>query len=545
MVVKIQGNKQALHPVIYGLEPFDVTEGGTSSHFQVINGQIGKGVDYIYYITPKKKGKFIIGPAEVLINGKKYESQTVHLEVREPPSESGEKKGSLFLTAVLSDDRGYIGQEFIYTLKFYRTKDVSDINLILPEIQGLTFKKLGEHKAYTSLLQGVRYSVIELRYAIIADKPGAYTVPPAYLKMKVLSERAHSRGGRLFDFFDDPFFNIARARPLSIGSNPIGLEVNPLPQEGRPADFSGLVGKFSLRTSLMPTRLKKGESSTLTAVVSGKGNARLMPDLHIPEMKNVKFYTDQPTLNIETAFEGVSGKKTMKWAFVPQKDGNYEIPSLTLSYFDPDLGQYVQSRTKPLTLEVLPGSIEEDTQKAEQKIHVEKPGKKEVNMQRFDILSIHEGLDGLKANRFQRLGIWPLGASVLLPPLVFLLVLGVKLYMGKNKLKEDTIIAKKAAAKFSKRMKVLTGDAPLLEIVKITNLYLNERLGLKSGSLTSEEVYEILIKNGVDKHLATDVKEILLSIEAAIYTGDEGKDHIGKRREGLIATIKKIDRALP
>jgi hypothetical protein len=391
MVVKIQGNKQALHPVIYGLEPFDVTEGGTSSHFQVINGQIGKGVDYIYYITPKKKGKFIIGPAEVLINGKKYESQTVHLEVREPPSESGEKKGSLFLTAVLSDDRGYIGQEFIYTLKFYRTKDVSDINLILPEIQGLTFKKLGEHKAYTSLLQGVRYSVIELRYAIIADKPGAYTVPPAYLKMKVLSERAHSRGGRLFDFFDDPFFNIARARPLSIGSNPIGLEVNPLPQEGRPADFSGLVGKFSLRTSLMPTRLKKGESSTLTAVVSGKGNARLMPDLHIPEMKNVKFYTDQPTLNIETAFEGVSGKKTMKWALVPQKDGNYEIPSLTLSYFDPDLGQYVQSRTKPLTLEVLPGSIEEDTQKAEQKIHVEKPGKKEVNMQRFDILSIHEG----------------------------------------------------------------------------------------------------------------------------------------------------------
>ncbi|MDY6854066.1 MAG: BatD family protein [Thermodesulfobacteriota bacterium] len=542
MVIKIQGKNNVPQPVIYGLEPFDVTEGGTSSRFQVINGQITKEVDYIYYITPRKKGSFSIGPAEVEIGGKRYKSQTVYLEIRESPSESGEKKDSLFLSAHLSDDRGYIGQEFIYKLKFYRTKDVSDISLILPDVQGLEFKKLGDHKEYASLLQGVRCSVIELRYAVIADKPGTYTIPPAYLKMKVIDEHTRSRRESLFD---SPFFNMARARPVSIGSHPVELEIDPLPQKGMPGDFSGLVGNFSLGVSLMPTQIKKGGASTLTAVVSGKGNARLIQDLQIPEIKDIKLYEDQPTLEIETTIEGMSGKKTMKWAIVPQKAGKYKIPPLTLNYFDPDLEQYMKSTTTALTLEVLPGGKQEDTQGTEQKIDIEKSVKNEVNIQGLDILSIHEGLDGLRPNRFQQLDIWSVGFFLLLPPLVFLLVFGVKIYISKNRHQGDSIVAKKAGARFFKRMKALSSDAPALEMVKITNLYINERFRLKSKSLSSEEVYGILIENGVNKQLATEVRDIIMNIESVIYAGDEGKRSTAELKGDLILAMKKIDRVLP
>ena len=541
MVVKIQGKNQGPNPLIYGLEPFNVTEGGTSSRFQVINGQISKEVDYIYSITPRKTGSFSIGPAEVEIDGRKYKSETVHIEVRESPSESGEKKDALFLRALLSDHRGYIGQKFIYTLKFYRTKDVSDISLILPDIQGLEFKRLGDHKEYTSVLQGVRYSVIELRYAVIADKPDSYTIPPAYLKMKVVDEHTRSRRESLFD---SPFFNMARARPVSIGSHPVELEIDPLPQEGMPGDFSGLVGEFSLGVSLMPTQIKKGGASTLTAVVSGKGNARLIQDLQIPEIKDVKLYADQPTLEIETTFEGMSGKKTMKWALVPQKEGKYEIPPLTLNYFDPDLGQYMKSTTTALTLEVLLGGNQEDTQETEQKIHIEKPVKNEVNMQGLDILSIHEGFDGLRPNRFQQLDIWSVWGVLLLPPLVFLLVFGVKIYTSKNRLQGDSIVPKKAGARFFKRMKALSADAPALEMVKITNLYINERFRLKSKSLSPEEVYHILLENGVNKELATEVRDIIMNIESVIYAGDEGKVSMAELIGDLILAMKKIDRVL-
>ena len=84
----------------------------------------------------------------------------------------------------------------------------------------------------------------------------------------------------------------------------------PLPQEGRPADFGGLVGDFTLAATVEPLELKAGESATLTATVRGRGNAKRIPELKIPSLDGVKIYADQPVQKTRTTTTASPSRKS-------------------------------------------------------------------------------------------------------------------------------------------------------------------------------------------------------------------------------------------
>ena len=61
MVVSVSGSRSSdLQPMVRGLEAFNVTQGGTASRLEIINGKANAGVDYTYFIQPKKSGEFQI-----------------------------------------------------------------------------------------------------------------------------------------------------------------------------------------------------------------------------------------------------------------------------------------------------------------------------------------------------------------------------------------------------------------------------------------------------------------------------------------------------
>ncbi len=379
--INVSGCDADSPPSVLGLEHFSVENGGTSSRFQMINGKISSEKDYNFYITPLKKGKFTIGPAEISCDGKIYKSSTVELMVDDEDSlKTPDRNKSLFATADIYKNHGYHGQIFLYTLKFYRLEDVSQVSLDLSDVDGLVFKKIDKHREYISTIDGKKYSIIELKYAVTADRAGTFRIKPAVFKMSVI-ENSMSQRNR---FFNDSFFNIQRARPVSVYSNDIDLVVKPLPEKGRPENFSGLVGKFTIKSSLLPEKIKKGESSTLTTVISGRGNVSLIPDLIFPGLDNIKVYADQPSMDIDD----ISGKKIMKWAIVPQKRGVYTIPSMTFSYFDSEYGRYVMGKTAPLTLNVISGKSNEFKERGEQKIEINVSKKKDAKVYSEDIFSI-------------------------------------------------------------------------------------------------------------------------------------------------------------
>ena len=355
LIVSVGGSRDGEStPEIRGLENFSVRSGGTSSRVEVINGKISSGVDYTYFIQPKKVGSFQIGPARVLINGKTYSSNTAKLRVVKPAEGEGAEHSAIFLTAELSDDTVYVEEQTIYTLKLYLRRNVRNINLNLPETENLIFKQISKPTEYRSTRRGQVFQVIEVRYAVMPSKAGSYAVDPATMSMTVLQSRRSSNRG----FFDDPFSSFSSGRPLSVASKSLQLTVRPLPQEGKPPDFSGLVGKFKMWSKLEPVSLKTGESATLTVSVSGQGNVNRIPDLKIPELTHIKIYADKPVLESTQDSEGTKGSKTMKWALVPEKDGRLEVPPVAVSFFDTENQRYKTLTSSKYTLSVLPGKKE-------------------------------------------------------------------------------------------------------------------------------------------------------------------------------------------
>ncbi|MFH1242823.1 MAG: BatD family protein [Pseudomonadota bacterium] len=353
VVVTVLGTQKAgSEPTINGLEDFDVAKGGSASRVEITGGVLKASIEYTYFIQAKKTGTFQIGPAQVEVAGEVLESNKQPLTISEAPP-NGPDASVLFLSGTLSKGKAYLGEQIQYSLKLYRRIKVSGISLELPGSENIRLIPLGRPVEYQTEREGREYWLIEFRYAIIPAREGKHLIQPFRMDLIVYEPgRGLPRG-----FFHDPFFDLpflARGRPVKVESDPFELEVVPLPESGRPSDFSGLVGSFKIESALSRSRIKVGESAALTINISGTGNIDHFPFVETPKISHVKVYAHEPALIIDPGSTELSGTQVMKWVIVPEMQGEYKIPPQSISFFDPETRQYriVQSSTH--TLLVLP-----------------------------------------------------------------------------------------------------------------------------------------------------------------------------------------------
>ncbi|HUU40633.1 MAG TPA: BatD family protein, partial [Desulfatiglandales bacterium] len=544
MVLNVSGAKDSdSKPVLHGVEDFIVTEGGTSSRIEIINGQINAGVEYTYFLQPNKTGAFKIGPAEVTVKGKTFKSNIETLTVVKPGKSEGADRGSLFLIAELSSKEVYVEEQVIYTLKFYRQSKVRDVSLSLPETEHFTLKQLGDPIEYQSTYNGQPYQVSEVRFLIASPKEGDYLIGSARVNLSIIQPGGRSPRSLLDDpFFRDPFFSLNIGHPMTLTGDPLEFSVLPLPEAGRPADFSGLVGDFNMESKLEPTTVKAGESATLTILVSGLGNVNRIPDLKLPELSKAKIYGDQPVLKVENDKKGVKGSKTMKWALVPEKEGLMQIPPLMLSFFDTKSHQYRRIMTSPHSLSVLP-SEKEDLKVSEGGIkegRAEGPSKQEIKELGHDILPVHTSLQGFTSPypaRPDGLNFWLI---FLMPFLIYATAFAAIKFRKKSIQALPSIKSKKAAGIFIKECR--RGKLNSRELILLTRDYLNNRFNMSLGALTPDEAFEILNSKGVSPDTTKKLHDILKRLDDTVYTG-RGYEPCGAGKD-IPKLIKQIEKEI-
>jgi hypothetical protein len=515
-VVVVTGTREGnIEPRLLGTEGFRVSKGHTSSRLQIVNGKVDASAEHTFFLVPERTGTFTIGPAEVTVEGRTLRSNTVGLQVAEAARSEREEKGSVFLVAEVSPQTVYVEQQVVYTLRLYRRVRVSDLSLTLPETKDLVFKELGEPTEYESVYNGRRYQVVEVRYRIMPSKAGVYRMEPARMRMRVYDGGSRRGGG----FFDDPFFSgFATGRQTSVAGNRIVLQVLKLPEQNRPARFSGLVGEFNISAGLSPSQVEAGESATFTVVVTGQGNVNRIPDLTMPEIDGLKVYADQPVLETEVRGDGLVGNKTMKWALVPEREDTYEIPPLSVSFFNPEREQYDVLSTLALELVVLPGKDETDEIAIEPQIgRAEGPEKAEVETLGRDILPIHTSVKALHDG-----GMWND-----LPVYVWGVLIGPAILWGAVFLSSRIRNESESAVRISRSRraakmfeKACAGDSSAKGCYEAFRNYLNDRLGLSLGSVTPGEAADILASRGVDADTTKAAEVLLQRIEDAIYAGN-------------------------
>jgi hypothetical protein len=520
MIISVSGARENMDaPLVHGTENFDVSRGGTSSRLEIVNGVVNARMEFTYLLRPRETGTFEVGPAEIRVQGQTFRSNTAALKVGQPARVPQSGKGALFAVADLSPGEVYVEQQAVCTLKLFSRIPVSNPSPRIPENENMTFKQIGEPLQYGSVLEGRSYQVVELHYALVPLKEGRYTIGPLRIDLTLHETRKGGPFG-LFDdpFFKDPFFSFSTPRPVTLMAGPVELNVLSYPEKGRPVDFTGLAGQFTVESSLQPATVKTGESATLTVVLTGQGNVQRMPDLKLPRIEQVRIYADQPLVEVHQESGGMTGSKTMKWALVPEKEGVYQVPQVRVVFFDTGAQEYLELTTPVHVLSVVKGEQVAQETAREPGIQT-RPGVsgKEIEELGQDILPIHASVKGLSRG----LGVKPKGmllwAVLLLPALVYSGALVTLRFRKRSDGFLSAVRAKKAARAFLQQSR--PADLSAEQMSGLVREYLRDRLHLSPGSMTPDEAAEVLRSCGARSETAEKFRAALQRLDDAVYSG--------------------------
>jgi len=527
----------------------------SQSSVTIINGRMTKSETkrYVmsYSLTAGWAGKIQLLPVTVTLDGTDYRTNPVEVNILEPGTTD-----KLDLEVKLSDTSCYVGQPVIMTVNFYISADIGDFNFTVPAFAGDAFVldnpdvPGGGVKEYR-LSSGVHVFVSQYRVThkgkdailltfskvLIPRYAGRVRLAPTSVSADVAVGRQRSRRG----FFDD-FFGRTQYKRFMAKSNPLTLDVLPLPEEGKPKDFYGLVGRYTIAASAWPTEVSRGDPVTLTIKVGGNKYLKPVqwPDLErIPEMaQNFKIPSERSSPTIE------KGSKVFTQTIRPSNNEVTRIPPIPLAFFDVDKGEYVVAQSEPIKLEVSPAKkltaadlVGPDTAPVSREVEAIKKGLS-ANYETFDILT----------NK----SFSPVGAVIALPYApIWVLPLLALITSSLVKLLTHTTPEKIAARRRRRACAVVV--AQLKNIAHNTSKqthellaaamkqYIGDRFDRTAGSLTAQDCYEVIVAATKDAKAADEYRDVIDRCESARYAAVRTDIDSNKINE-VIKLIRDIEK---
>ncbi len=322
-----------------------------SSNMSIFNGRMSSTITRTWVLTAAQPGRYTIGPAKVKVGGGYIQTDPISIEVTkgaatrpsDPNATLGQQRDpNLFTTISLSKSKGYVGEQVVATYMLYsRYNNLQSVSKELPKISNAWTEEVDlgelhwEEKMQT--INGLPYRVAVLRKQVLfPQRSGKLRIEPFEQTCVI----------------DRSFFNPGRT--VEVRSNAVEYTVLDLPP-GAPADFSGAVGELQMTVTASRTRLQENESVDLTVRFSGRTNLKLLgsPALALPN--DIETFEPKVTDRITVNGNGMSGSREYQFLLIPRHEGNYELPPVTVSYFDTQIGDYKTLSSGPTMIEVLPG----------------------------------------------------------------------------------------------------------------------------------------------------------------------------------------------
>src|SRR6266581_337869 len=381
--IKVTGPGDARPPEEISIDGLEIHGTGQSRQFEIHNFSTSSSVTYNYTILPLRAGKFTIPPQIVHAGGSLLRTPELTLNVADSPGRSSNARPSrgtqsqsvrasdlVFAELIVPKKTAYVGEIVPVQIQMGFDPRVRPRLIEPPEItgQGFTARKLQESGQNSETINGRPYDVVTYKTAIAAARAGKFEVGPVKAKAQVIVPRARSaprsRARSPFDLFElddpfsDPFFSnpfgqMGERREVEIKSEPVALEVKPLPPNAPPS-FSGAIGNFTMTTDAKPNSVQVGDPITVTTTISGRGN---FDRVNAPVIEDERgWHKYPPSSKFKQDDEvGLSGTKTFEMVLSPneKKQG---LPLLAFSYFDPVKEQYVTLRSEPIAISVQGGA---------------------------------------------------------------------------------------------------------------------------------------------------------------------------------------------
>ncbi len=518
---------------------FKVISRGTGTSVSIINGKYSKKSTHTYLLFPLRKGLLKIPSLTVSQGNKIAHTNSVTINVTDAGN-TPENAGDIFATATVSSHKLYMGQQAIYTFKFFAAVNCSNASLDQPAFKGFSSKEIKKRKQYTENINGRLYRVTEINYLLTPGTTGQFEIEPAVVICDVPTGRSFNPFGD--SFFNDNFFSMGQTKTERARTRPIKITVMPLPPYKGKGVFSGLVGKFSLGAGLDRTELKTGGSATLTITISGTGNIRdaIAPSISLP--KELKVYDDTPEEKITIGPSGYTGSKIFKKALVPVKPGIFKIAPIILCYFDTQTKTYETISTPGMTINVKKSDSYGNiiiSNISKNKFNKKTAVKKSVKFTGKDILDLKESPDVLIEKHKMSFSMFVF--LMVMPCVIFFIFRSVMGLMGKEKSVTELMEKKAVLSLKQAENKNITDQDFLKYLYTALVSRILAKKGKKGQTLTTEEASDILFSSGCSDSTVRNVTSLLSEIESRRYGGkfsnNNGRKELLNRVKYLLKTI--------
>jgi hypothetical protein len=481
-------------PNLPSLEDFRVIGNSSSTQVSIINGHLTSQARYIYRLQPLRADRLVIPPISIDVDGQTYQTEPIEIEVVagsvpvSPPGEGTEAPdslgGQILVEAEVDNDQPYLGQQIIYTFRFYQaTRLLRQPDYQPPSFTNFWGQNILTQPQYHTSIDGQNYVVSEIRTALFPASIGQITIDPAKLVIP----------GGLFE------------PDVILETKPISVDVRPLPEDA-PVDFSGAVGQFELTASLSEVEGKVNEPVTLIVDITGNGNIETLAEPALPELPNWRVFESQSSTHLVDGQEdAVRGGRRFERLIVPGQPGRQTIPPISFSYFDPEAEEYRTVSTEPMAITIQPGETEAVP------VTVIGSDNQPVTLISGDIRHIKPVPTALRS----------VDASMLISPLYWACWISPLLVVGgvwvwhkrRQRFAEDAVYARRQTARRTARQILAQAEQANVDSYALVQRallgYLSDKLNQPTVGLTTGDLTSLLSKAGLETTLIERVQTTL------------------------------------
>jgi len=316
------------------------------------NGKITRSNDVLVEVVDKKD-------VQKSTRGDRQESSEYFLKPGEDPYVKMKK--NLFVEVTVDKRNCFVGEPVLATFKLYsRLESRSDI-VKNPGFYGFTVHdvlNLNDKHSATEVIDGKLFDVHTIRMVqLYPFQAGKFIIDPMEVINKVeFSNSAIKRKTEqkiIEGVFPDQHHS-TQANTVNfentISTTPITVNVIPLPEKNKPADFTGATGNFTIHAEVERGKIMRNEQGNLLITLKGEGNFIQLEAPSVEWPKGVEGFSPEVIDSLDKSHTPLKGLRTFKFPFVASRAGTYHIPGITFNYFNPDTNNYKTVSTSSLDI---------------------------------------------------------------------------------------------------------------------------------------------------------------------------------------------------
>ncbi|HRQ37043.1 MAG TPA: BatD family protein [Chloroflexota bacterium] len=523
IVLSVVVNGFNARPELPTLTGFNVVGSSQSTQISVINGDMSVQGVYQFRLQPTQTGTLTIDPVTVTVNGQSFSTRPMQVEVKQGAAVPGQMSPAepapapstlngreLFVEAAVDKTNPYQGEQVTYTFRFYQAVNLpGQVSYRPPAFTGLWNDVEPLQQSYNVAVDGRAYLVTEVSHILFPTVAGEVMIEPTQLIIP----------GGLWQ------------ADTTLQTEPVTLDVQPLPA-GAPLSFKGAVGKFGLSATVDKQETKVGEPITLNVEISGQGNVGSMGDPAPAADGNWRAFSNDNGTYTEVVNGRLRGTKSYEWLMSPNNGGQWALPLVEYSYFDPDTATYETLTSEPVVVNVEGTAV---TYTPAQ------PGATPVVNHELRPMKAVTAVQDARSPLTQQPLFW----------LLWLLPLGLVIGQVAHQKRQAHLLAtaderrsSQASQKAEKALKQAgKHDDPYAEIGRILITYLEEKLGVSVRGMTSDGRTALLKSRGVSDRTIANVEICLAQAEAGRFApGGSGK--VDDLLQHVLNTVEKLEKYL-